>query len=82
MSKIVKAGTSCDRCGVKEAVDEQIWMKDDKKLYSYCKMCYEEMDKKKCKDCGGEVIFNQVNGYHCIECGLVQPNQKYPYGVK
>ena len=37
---------------------------------------------KRCVDCNGEVIFHQIHGYHCIECGLIQPNQEYPYGIK
>lgn len=36
--------------------------------------------KKLCR-CGGKIKFDVVSGNHCIGCGLIQPNQKYPYGT-
>lgn len=39
MSKILKPGTTCDNCGLNTDADQQIWIKSNRGLYSYCKTC-------------------------------------------
>lgn len=34
-----------------------------------------------CSKCGSKCKWHPAHGYYCTECYLVQPNQKYPYGV-
>ena len=43
MSKIVKMGTHCDSCGKQEDADKQVWIKNEEGLFSYCRVCYNEM---------------------------------------
>ena len=36
----------------------------------------------KCSDCGTEAKWHPAHGYYCPKCGLLKPNQKYPYGIE
>lgn len=49
MGKILKPGASCDRCGVQEDADKQMWIKSNYGLYSYCQNCFKKGEP--CNSC-------------------------------